>query len=233
MRCSIRRGQPSLSSAPGSARLLGPSALTCLGRHTLSGLLCAAGQQFCDWCAACRLLERERLNEEVLWRVPLSGVLQTLPPSAPVVALIDDTLIRKRGHRNASTSWRRDPLGPQFADNFIWASRFLQISLALPEHPEGPASAARAISIDLRHAPSARKPSRRAGRPAVAELAASLSRFHHQPPWSRTPHASTIGHRSERGRGLSFAARLCRRLFYQPNGAARTVLGARRRLSAV
>jgi hypothetical protein len=56
----------------------------------------------------------------------------------------------------------RDPLGPQFADNFIWASRFLQTSLALPEHPEGPASAARAISIDLQHAPSPRKPSRRA-----------------------------------------------------------------------
>jgi hypothetical protein len=88
-------------------------------------------------------------------------VLQTLPPSAPVVALLDDTLIRERAHRNASTSWRRDPLGQQFADNFIWASRFLQVSLALSEHPAGPASAARAISIDLQHAPSPRKPSRR------------------------------------------------------------------------
>jgi len=55
-----------------------------------------------------------------------------------VVALLDDTLIRKRGHRIAGTSWRRDPLGPHFADNFIWASRFLQISLALPEHPPPP-----------------------------------------------------------------------------------------------
>jgi hypothetical protein len=91
MRCSITRGQPSLSSAPGSAHLLGLSALTCLGRHTLSGLLCAAGQQFCDWSVAYRLFERERLNEEALWPVPLSGVLQTLPPSAPVVALIDDS----------------------------------------------------------------------------------------------------------------------------------------------
>jgi len=78
------------------------------------------------------------------------------------VALIDDTLIRKRGHRIAGTSWRRDPLGPHFADNFIWASRFLQISLALPEHPEAPVSAARAIPVDLQHAPSPRKPSRRA-----------------------------------------------------------------------
>ena len=36
-------------------------ALTCLGRHTLSGSLCTAGQQFRDWSAAYRLFERERL----------------------------------------------------------------------------------------------------------------------------------------------------------------------------
>jgi len=144
------------------ARALGLSALTCLGRHTVSGLLCTAGQQFRDWSAAYRLFERERLAPQALWRVPLNGVLETLPPASPVVALLDDTLIRKRGHRIAGTSWRRDPLGPQFADNFIWASRFLQISLALPEHPGAPASAARAIPVDLQHAPSPRKPSRRA-----------------------------------------------------------------------
>ena len=89
-------------------------------------------------------------------------MLQTLPPASPVVALIDDTLLGKRGHRIAGTSWRRDPLGPHFADNFIWASRFLQISLALPAHPAAPAGAARAIPVDLQHAPSPRKPARRA-----------------------------------------------------------------------
>ena len=144
------------------ARTLGLSALTCLGRHTLSGLLCATGQQFRDWSAAYRLFERERLDGDALWRVLLGGVLDTLPPGSPVVALIDDTLLRKRGHRIAGTSWRRDPLGPHFSDNFIWASRFLQISLALPEHPEAAIGAARAIPVDLLHAPSPRKPSRRA-----------------------------------------------------------------------
>jgi hypothetical protein len=144
------------------ARALGLSALTCLGRHTLSGLLCAAGQQFRDWSAAYRLFERERLDGQALWRVPLGGVLDTLPPSSAVVALIDDTLLRKRGHHIAGTSWRRDPLGPHFTNNFIWASRFLQISLALPEHPEAAIGAARAIPVDLLHAPSPRKPSRRA-----------------------------------------------------------------------
>ncbi|HEY1471975.1 MAG TPA: transposase [Candidatus Acidoferrum sp.] len=144
------------------ARRLGLSPLTCLGRRTLSGLLCATGQQFSDWSAAYRLFECERLDSEALWRIPLHHVLEILPPAGPIVALIDDTLVRKRGRRIVGTSWRRDPLGPHFADNFIWASRFLQISLALPEHPETPASAARAIPVDLQHAPSPRKPSRRA-----------------------------------------------------------------------
>ena len=134
------------------ARTLGLSALTCLGRHTLSGLLCTAGQQFRDWSAAYRLFERERLDGDALWRVPLGGVLDRLPSTSPVVALLDDTLLRKRGRHIAGTSWRRDPLGPHFTDNFIWASRFLQISLALPEHPETAIGAARAS----RRSPAAR-----------------------------------------------------------------------------
>ena len=144
------------------ACMLGLSVLTGLGRPTLSGLLCAAGQQFRDWSAAYRLFERERLDGEALWPVPLGGLLDTLPPTSPGVALLDDTLLRKRGRHIAGTSWRRDPLGPHCTDNFIWASRFLQISLALPEHPEAALGAARAIPVDLLHAPSPRKPSRRA-----------------------------------------------------------------------
>jgi hypothetical protein len=71
------------------ARTFGLYALTCLGRRTLSGLLCATGQQFRDWSTAYRLFECESLDGQALWRVPLSGVLQILPPSRPVVALID------------------------------------------------------------------------------------------------------------------------------------------------
>lgn len=144
------------------ARGLGLSALACLGRHTLSGLLCTSGQQFRDWSAAYRLFERERVDAVRLWNSVRHHLFDQLPASAPVVALMDDTLRRKRGKRISGTSWRRDPLGPPFADNFIWASRFLQISIALPEHPEQRASPARAIPVDLEHAPSPRKPSRRA-----------------------------------------------------------------------
>ncbi len=144
------------------ARALGAAGLACLGRHTVSGWLCTAAQQFVDWSGSYRLFEQERLDVEALWRVPLAATLAALPPAGPVVALMDDTLVRKRGHRIVGTSWRRDPLGPHFCNNFIWASRFLQISLALPAQAEASASAARAIPVDLLHAPSPRKPNRRA-----------------------------------------------------------------------
>lgn len=68
------------------ARSLAVSALACLGRRTLSGLLCTAGLQFHDWSAAYRLFERERMDTEQLWRVSTRAVLDALPPSAPVAA---------------------------------------------------------------------------------------------------------------------------------------------------
>lgn len=108
----------------GRTRGLAASGLACLGRHTVSGLLRTAGQQFVDWSAAYRLCERERPDLEGLWRVPRHDVLAALPASAPVVALIDDTLVRKRGQHINGTSWRRDPLGPHFADNFIGPAVF-------------------------------------------------------------------------------------------------------------
>lgn len=144
------------------ARSLGLSALACLGRRTISGLLCCAGQQFQDWSAAYRLFERERINTDLLWRSLRHQIVEQLPPNAPVVALMDDTLRRKCGFHISGTSWRRDPLGPDFTDNFIWASRFLQISLALPAQPGSGPSLARAIPVDLAHAPSPRKPTKKA-----------------------------------------------------------------------
>jgi hypothetical protein len=68
------------------ARGLAASGLACLGRHTVSGVLCTAGQQFVDWSGAYRLFEQERLDLNALWRVPLRNVLTELPASAPVVA---------------------------------------------------------------------------------------------------------------------------------------------------
>jgi hypothetical protein len=124
-------------------------------------MLCTSGQQFVDWSANYRLFEQERIDCSKLFGAVIEGVLQTLPKGAPLVGAIDDTLIKKKGRRIAGTSWRRDPLGPHFTNNFFWASRFLQVSLAMPEQPAGPCGA-RMVPVDLTHCPSPGKPGRRA-----------------------------------------------------------------------
>ena len=143
------------------------TALVALGRRTITGLLSASGRQFVDWSAAYRLFSRARFDPDTIFAVPRRAVLDLLPHDQPVVAVMDDTLLRKRGHKIAGTSWHRDPLGPHFCDNFIWAQRFLQISAALPEGP-GP-SRARAIPIDMLHCPSPRKPRKKAPEAEWAE----------------------------------------------------------------
>jgi hypothetical protein len=137
------------------AKTLAMSALVGLGRHTISGMLCASAQQFGDWSAAYRLFEQERFDREALFGPVLREILERLGPDQPLMAMMDDTLLRKRGRHVHGTSWRRDPLGPPFATNFVWGQRFLQISVAVPAAPTGQA---RGVPLDLIHAPSASKP---------------------------------------------------------------------------
>ena len=138
------------------AKTLAMSALVGLGRRTVSGMLCTSAQQFCDWSAAYRLFEQQRFDREALFAPVRRTVLERLGPHQPLVAMMDDTLIRKRGRKVHGTGWRRDPLGPPFTTNFVWGQRFLQVSAALPSAP-GPGQA-RGVPMDLVHAPSAPKP---------------------------------------------------------------------------
>lgn len=142
------------------ARKLAISCLVGLGRKTITGMLCAGAQQFEDWSAFYRLFERERFDKKALFEPVRRTVLEELPLQEPLIALIDDTLVRKKGRKISGTSWRRDPLGPPFCTNFIWGQRFLQMSAALPE--QGAIGGARGIPIDLAHAPSPGKPKKNA-----------------------------------------------------------------------
>ena len=135
-------------------------ALVALGRHTISGILSASGQQFADWSAAYRLFALERFDTDALLAPARRAVLDRIADGEPLFCMLDDTLLRKRGRKIAGTGWRRDPLGPPFCNNFIWAQRFVQLAAALPEG-DGP-SRARAIPIDMLHCPSPRKPRKNA-----------------------------------------------------------------------
>jgi hypothetical protein len=131
-----------------------------MGRKTVSGILCAGGRQFIDWTAAYRLFGQKRFESSALFAPALAEVLRRTDGSEPLVAMIDDTLLRKRGRKVSGAGWRRDPLGPPFRPNFIWAQRFVQVSAALPE--SGSTGRACGVPVDLVHAPSAKKPKKTA-----------------------------------------------------------------------
>ena len=142
------------------AKRLALSALVCLGRHTITGLITAAGGQFADWSADFRFFENERFRPQALFRVARQAVAQQLEPGTPFVAMMDDTVLRKTGRKVPGTAWRRDPMSPPFHCNFIRGQRILQLSAALPERIAP--SRARAIPIDLAPAPSPQRPGRNA-----------------------------------------------------------------------
>ena len=131
--------------------------LNCMGRHTLTGMLTASGQQFKDWSAAYRLFDGERMDVSQLFSVIRQELIhRQLSTYMPIYAHMDDTNTRKRGKNIAGTSWMRDPLGPPFHTNFIWGQRFIQLSISLPDHPG--ASQSRAIPVDFHHCPPVKKP---------------------------------------------------------------------------
>lgn len=140
--------------------------LVCLGRHTITGLLCAAGRPFGDWSADYRLYTRGRVDPQALFGVVRRGWAERVPADAPLVVALDDSIQRKRGRKIPGTAWRRDPLSPPFAVNWTWSQRVLQLSALLPLNAEG---LARALPIDYTQAPSAKRPRKDAPPEAWAE----------------------------------------------------------------
>lgn len=134
--------------------------LTCLGRHTITGLICTRGRQFQDWSADYRLFSQDRWEVSNLFRPVIAGVLSALADPAPFVTALDDTHLRKTGLRIPGVAYRRDPLSPAFHCHFVRAQRFRQLSALLPEGPVP--GAARAIPIHDEHVPGVAKPKKTA-----------------------------------------------------------------------
>jgi len=130
------------------------AALLCPEKSTVSNLICTGGHQQEDWSPHYRLYSRSRVDEGVLFQEVRQQVLAHLPPEAPLVVAMDDTLVRKRGAHIAGVAWRRDPLGPAFQTNLVRGQRFLQFSAAWPLED----GQARMMPIGFFHAPPAAKP---------------------------------------------------------------------------
>ncbi|MCP4642059.1 MAG: transposase, partial [bacterium] len=137
-------------------RRLALSSLVCMGRRTVTGLVAAGGRQFEDWSADYRVFSKRRFDTDAVFEAVREGVLDELPDDAPLVAAMDDTIVRKSGPKAHGVAYRRDPLGPPFQVNFVRGQRFIQLSAAVP-HGHGPGPA-RMIPVDFRHAPTPKKP---------------------------------------------------------------------------
>jgi hypothetical protein len=131
--------------------------LVTLGEHNITGLLSTCGRQDFDWSSDYRMYSRQRIDPARLFAQVRCCLLEQLPGNEPVLIAIDDTHIRKSGRQVAGAKYARDPMGPPFHINFIWAQRFLEMSMG-----GGSPGQSRMIPVGWQHAPVPRKPSRKA-----------------------------------------------------------------------
>lgn len=131
------------------------SQLVCFGRHTITGLLRNQDRTQRDWTADYRFYSEDRFDEDKVFGQIRSQIEQSFPAEDPLVVAMDDSLLRKTGHRIFGSRFQRDPLSPPFQVNFVRGLRILQISAAVPLGTQG---AARMIPVDFQHAALPAKP---------------------------------------------------------------------------
>jgi hypothetical protein len=134
------------------------SQLASFGRRTISGLLRCQNRHQQDWSADYRFYSRDRFDEGQLFAAVRRAVEATLKPAQPLVAAMDDSLLRKTGRKIHGVRYQRDPMSPPFNVNFVRGLRVLQISAAIPRGN----GAARQVPIDFQHAVLPPKPPRKA-----------------------------------------------------------------------
>ncbi len=131
--------------------------LLCTQRRTVTGLINTLGRQQQDWSKAYRLY-REHVDSAAVFSPILDGVLELLQEGSPLVIAVDDSYLRKTGQKVAAAGWYRDPLGPGFHTNLMFAQRFIQFSAAVPD-PANP-KRSRMIPIAIELIPKLPKPAK-------------------------------------------------------------------------
>jgi hypothetical protein len=81
-----------------------------------------------DWSADYRLFSKSAWTGDDLFE-PILEEAVSLGGSGPIIAAIDDTLLRKSGRFIPGTSYARDPLSPPFHTNLVLGQRFLELAL--------------------------------------------------------------------------------------------------------
>lgn len=82
----------------------------CIGKHTVTGVMRAAGAAGSDPSGYHRFFSRGAWSPDEVGRVVLQLVLRLVPPDERVKLTLDDTLARHTGKHIASAGMHRDPL---------------------------------------------------------------------------------------------------------------------------
>ena len=139
--------------------------LVCPGRHTISSLITVFGKQFQDWTADYSLYAKDRVDEDVIFRQVRKQVEALGQAGRPLCLALDDTILRKTGQAIPGAAYRKDPLGPAFNLNLVWAQRMLQLSAALVDDNHD----VRLVPLAFKDASTPRKP-RKTAPPETVQL---------------------------------------------------------------
>ena len=149
------------------------SALLCLGRKWITGLIGAANREQCDWSADYKLFSRCRWQNRQLFTPVLRRGLEYLSANEPIVVAGDETKTARAGRRVRRSTWLRDPLSPPFYVNLMRGIRWVQLAMVLPLHRRHRVSA-RSVPVSFEPIDIPRKPRRSA--PAEEHQAFRLAR---------------------------------------------------------
>lgn len=122
----------------------------------MTNLMTTSGRQFIDWSADYRLYGKERVDCEKIFAQIQKEILE-FNNDKPLVAALDDSLLRKIGKKIPGVKWARDPMGPPFQVNFVRGQRVIQMSAAISEGPQ-----ARMVPVLFRDASTPDKPKQNA-----------------------------------------------------------------------
>lgn len=128
--------------------------MLCPGRHTLSGLITVFGKQYQDWTSDYALYAKDRVEVCAIF-AQMRREAEVLAGADQVLCVaLDDTILRKRGKSIPGTAYRRDPLGPRFQTNLVWAQREQTLSVAIADQNRD----VRMVPIGVQDASTPRKP---------------------------------------------------------------------------
>lgn len=123
------------------------------------------GKQFQDWTADYALYAKDRVDAAVIFRQVRKQVEALGPADRPLCLALDDTILRKTGRTIPGAAYRKDPLGPAFQLNLVWAQRMLQLSAAVVDANHD----VRLVPLAFTDASTPRKP-RKTAPPAAVQL---------------------------------------------------------------